>query len=113
MERAGSNAMNSGARRIVQLSQLGWILLAGLAVGGGIAAWVLTDGPFRDPLDVVGPSLMLGYSEANEQWACYLFLVALVVTTWGTSQLRGRGKFAAIGVLGRLFCLLIVVVTCL
>lgn len=36
--------------------------------------------PFTDPIDIVGPPLMRGYSELAEQWALYGFWLALITT---------------------------------
>lgn len=58
--------------------------LAGMIVSSVLYLWV----PFRDPPDVVGPSLMRGYSEAAEQWALYVFWWTAVATVCVLERIR-------------------------
>jgi hypothetical protein len=56
----------------------------GLMVSFGCYRFV----PFRDPLDVVGPALMRGYSEAAEQWALYGYWMATIAAAVFLNRIR-------------------------
>ena len=65
--------------------------------------------PFRDPLDVVGPALMRGYSEASEQWALYGFWMATLVAALAFN-LSHREWHSTVGQwIGAIACLLLMV----
>lgn len=65
--------------------------------------------PFRDPLDVVGPALMRGYSEAAEQWALYGFWMATLAAAVALNLFHRAWLSAAGQWAGAIACLLLIV----
>src|SRR5262249_10274852 len=62
--------------------------LIAAAVGMFVAFVLLRCAPFSDPIDVVGPALMRGYSEATEQAAYYGFWITITVVSIAISAVR-------------------------
>ena len=97
----------------VVLSTLALKTLIASAVGVIVAFVLYRYVPFDDPIDVVGPALMRGYSEAAEQWAFYGFWIATsaagiaigaLCVEWRspTAQLAGATAFLLLAHIPRL-----------
>ncbi len=63
----------------LELTTLALKTLIAAAVGVCVAAVLDRYVPFEDPIDVVGPPLLRGYSEAGEQWAFFGFWITTIV----------------------------------
>jgi hypothetical protein len=72
----------------VDLAALALKTLIAAAVGMSAAFVLYRFVPFNDPIDVVGPALMRGYSEAAEQWAFYGFWITTMVVGIAISAVR-------------------------
>jgi hypothetical protein len=92
----------------VELSTLALKTLIAAAVGIGVAVVLEQYVPFEDPIDVVGPPLLRGYSEAGEQSAFFGFWITTIVVgiALGTRRVDWQSPVARLA--GALSVLLLV-----